>query len=309
MSTRVVVHAGVDTQLDDAVNEALHKSAASALEELAAGASAVEAAVAAVAVLEDTPSLNAGTGSVLNADGQAEADAGVVDGIGRRFAAVAALSGIRNPVRAASALLESSAGPVLLVGEGARRFAIAAGLDESDLSTAEQRQIWEEVSNGAGAVPRSAFTGRPVSMTETVGAIVSTGPSDRVPRGLAAAASTGGVLLKLPGRVGDSAIHGAGIYADENVALLCSGQGEATIELNLAVRVASRGEPGGLAEAVRWGVEMGQRLKGMRGGIVGYEPSTDTVTAATNAASFPVLTVTADSEPVLVPAAFLEVAR
>jgi beta-aspartyl-peptidase (threonine type) len=306
MMSRVVVHAGVDTPMDDAVTEALREAADASLTELAAGASAVASAVAAVTVLEDAPVLNAGTGSVLNADGVAEADAGVVDGSAHRFAGVAALSGIRNPVQAASALLGSSAGPVLLVGEGARRFALAAGLGEADLATHEQREIWRNVMTGEGAAGRSAFTGRPVPFTETVGAIVATGGADGA---LAAAASTGGVLLKLPGRVGDSAIHGAGIYADEDVAFLCSGQGEATIELNLAVRVAARDGGRTMTDAVRWGVETGQRLKGMCGGIVGYDRRSDTVAVATNAASFPVMTATASSDPTVVPPAVLDGTR
>lgn len=303
MKPRIVVHAGVDTPHEEAVIEALREAAMAALAELAAGGSSVAAAVAAVAVLEDATALNAGTGSVLNADGEVETDAGVVDGATRRFAGVAALSGIRNPVRAASALLESSAGPVLLVGDGARRFAVAAGLAEGDLVTEEQRQFWKEMANGETGSLRSAFTGRPIPLTETVGAIVWGGPGAS---GVAAAASTGGVLMKLPGRVGDSAIHGAGIYADENVALLCSGQGESTIELNLALRVATRQRADTLVDAMRWGVEMGQRLKAMVGGMVGYDRATDTVAAATNAASFPVLTATAGNEAVLVPPVFLE---
>lgn len=298
MSWRVIVHAGVDTEPTDAVLAALRIAAARAVAALDAGQSPVSAAVAAVSVLEDTPDLNAGLGSVLNADGIAEADAGVVDGADGRFAAVAALTGIRNPVRAAAALLDARPGPVLLAGDGARRFALQAGLEEADLVTAEQERIWRHVKdNGTGSL-RSVFTGRELSLSETVGAIVATGSAGG---SIAAAASTGGVLMKLPGRVGDSAIHGAGIYADSDVAMLCSGQGEATIELNLAVRVATRIGTGTLPEALRWGVKLGQEHRGMRGGIVGYDRTSDTVAAVTNASSFPVVTATPDGDAVVSP--------
>lgn len=107
--------------------------------------------------------------------------------------------------------------------------------------------------------------------------------------------------MKRPGRIGDSAVHGAGIYADSDVALLCSGQGEATMELNLAIRVATRSETGTVPDALRWGVEFGQKHKGMRGGIVGYDRASDTVAAATNASSFPVVTATPDGDAVVSP--------
>lgn len=298
MSWRVIVHAGVDTEPTDAVVAALRDAAGSALEALDAGQPPVDAAVAAVTVLEDTPALNAGVGSVLNADGIVEADAGVVDGADGRFAAVAALSGIRNPVRAAAALLESRVGPVLLVGDGARRFALGAGLEEAELVTAEQRRIWRDVKDNGTGSRRSPFTGRELSLSETVGAIVASGSASG---SVAAAASTGGVLMKLPGRVGDSAIHGAGIYADADVALLCSGQGEATIELNLGVRVAAHRQAGAFADALRWGVELGHRHKGMRGGIVGYDRPSDTVAAVTNASSFPILSATAEGDTLVSP--------
>lgn len=280
---------------DEATLSSLRAAAEAGLARLRAGGSPASAAVAAVAVLEDDPLLNAGDGSVLNADGDVETDAAVVDGTANRFAAVAALRGIANPVRAAEALLTSGAGPVLLVGDGARRFARSAGLEERDLATAEQREFWRQ-ARAQGADPsRSAFTGRPVAGTETVGAIVVAGGR------LAAASSTGGMLLKLAGRVGDAAIHGAGIYADEDVAVLCSGHGEATIELNLGLRVAERTRRGTVGDAVRWGVGAAERRKGMRGGVVAYSRATDTVAAAMNASSFPVVTATPDGHVIVAP--------
>lgn len=294
---RIVVHAGADMPADRATLATLRAAAVAGLARLRAGGSAASAAVAAVALLEDDPRLNAGRGSVLNADGDVETDASVVDGTADRFAAVAGLRGIANPVRAAEALLASGAGPVLLVGEGARRFALGAGLEERDLVTDEQRAFWQDVRDGRAGGARSTFTGRPLSASDTVGAIVVADGR------LAAAGSTGGMLMKLPGRVGDAAVLGAGIYADEDAAVLCSGHGEATIELSLALRVALRTRDGTVADAVRWGIGTAERRKDMRGGIVAYTRASDTVAAVTNASSFPVVTATADGDAVVPPVA------
>jgi beta-aspartyl-peptidase (threonine type) len=302
VTARVVVHAGVDTEANEAVVTVLREAAASALAALDAGRSPVYAAVGAVTVLEDHPTLNAGLGSVLNAAGAAETDASVVDAATGRFAAVAALTGIRNPVRAAAALLDSEArGPALLAGEGARQFALQSGLDQADLVTPEQRAIWSHVREHGTGTARSLFTGRELSFSETVGAIVHRPGTSGGQGSLAAAASTGGMLMKRPGRVGDAAVFGAGLYADDDVALLCSGQGEATIALNLALRVALRTPVHGLVDALRWGVALGERRKQMRGGIVGYDPRSGTVAAVTNATSFPVLTATAAGDLVVDP--------
>lgn len=299
MTWSVTVHGGVDTEANDDVLTALRKAARTALDALREGQSPVSAAVEAVTVLEDDPLFNAGTGSVLNADGIAEADAGVVDGAESRFAGVAALSGIKNPVQAAAVLLNADVEPVLLVGEGARRFACEAGLEEAALITPEQRRTWSRIkeNDGLGSA-RSVFTGKELPANETVGAIIGPGPTGG---SIAAAASTGGVLMKLPGRVGDSAIFGAGIYADSEVAFLCSGQGEATIELNLAVRLAMSSVTTTLVGVVRSGMELGHRRKGMCGGIVGYNRRSHKVAAATNALSFPVVTATAQGENVVAP--------
>ncbi len=287
MTRRVVVHAGVDTEPTDATLDALRRAASRGLAALEQSSSATVAAAEAVTVLEDEPSLNAGVGSVMNEDGDVEADAAVVDGTTQRFAAVAAISGFRNPVRAANALLEQSDGPVILTGDGARRHALRAGLEEADLRTPEQRRIWEQVTRHGLDAGRSLYTGRPVSLTETVGAIVVDGTA------IAAAASTGGLLMKRVGRVGDCAVFGSGIYADGSTAVLCSGNGEATIELHLALRTALRlSQPDG--DAVTWAVDYAAERKALRGGVVAYDARRDRVTAAHNATSFPILSATPD---------------
>jgi beta-aspartyl-peptidase (threonine type) len=179
---------------------------------LGEGGTALDAAEAAVTALEDDPLFNAGTGAALNAAGQVELDASIMDGARLAAGAVAAVTGIPNPVRLARAVLEDGR-HVLLAGEGARRFAQEKGIPEcapEALIVARQRERWERKHGTVGCVALDA-QGR-----------------------LAAATSTGGMPDKLPGRVGDSAIIGAGTYADERGAVSCTGIGEAIIRMVLA---------------------------------------------------------------------------
>ena len=183
---------------------------------LVAGGSSLDAVCAAVVELEDSPLFNAGRGAVVNADGKPELDAGVMDGATLAAGAVAAVSRIRNPVLAARAVMEKSR-HVLLAGRGAERFAASQGL---------------KMAGAAYFAARKSMSSR----HGTVGAVAL----DRAGN-LAAATSTGGYAGKLPGRVGDSPIVGAGTYAD-NAACAVSGTGlgEAFIRAVLAYDVAAR---------------------------------------------------------------------
>ena len=186
--------------------------------------SALDAAVEAVRVLEDDPQFNAGTGSVPNLEGEIECDASVMTGDGRA-GAVAAVRDVRNPVRLARLVMEQTP-HVLLVGAGAERFADAQGAARTapgGLMTDLMRERWQ--------VARSRLTA-PDRGGGTVGCVAR----DQAGR-LAAATSTGGTLLKLPGRVGDSAVIGAGTYADDAAgAVSCTGAGEAFIKAVAAAR-------------------------------------------------------------------------
>jgi beta-aspartyl-peptidase (threonine type) len=190
---------------------------------LAKHGSAMDAVCAAVVELEDDPLFNAGRGACYNTDEKHELDASVMDGATLRAGAVAAVSRIRNPVLAARAVMERSR-HVLLVGRGAERFA---------------------KRNGLAIVPQRYFSTqtRLVALRKrieghhgTVGAVALDAGGN-----LAAATSTGGYTGKLPGRVGDSPIIGAGNYAD-NAACAVSGTGlgEAFIRGVLAYDVAAR---------------------------------------------------------------------
>jgi len=179
----------------------------------AIGEGALRAAVAAVRHMEDEPLLNAGIGACLNSDGVVELDAGVMDGAQLRVGAAACLRDVRHPVDLAVAIMEDGR-HVLLAAEGASRFAREHGVEMADPSifiTDRKRQALLEGADTVGAVARDA-DGH-----------------------IAVAVSTGGIKGKLPGRIGDSPIAGAGFYADDRFGGVCgTGQGEAFIRLGLA---------------------------------------------------------------------------
>ena len=206
----------------------------------------LDAVCAAVVALEDSPLFNAGRGACYNTDEKHELDASVMDGATLRAGAVAAVSRIRNPVLAARAVMEKSR-HVLLAGRGAERFARAHGLElVPDSYFATQSRL-------------AALRKKLVGHHGTVGAVARDANGN-----LAAATSTGGYTGKLPGRVGDSPIIGAGNYADNACAVSGTGLGEAFIRGVLAYDVAARmrylGEP--LAKAARAAM---RKLAGLQG--------------------------------------------
>jgi beta-aspartyl-peptidase (threonine type) len=215
----IVVHAGAGSWGDDLrereaeCRAALENALQSGAEALAAGG-AVEAATAAVMVMESFPMFNAGYGSVLCSDGSVEMSAAVMRGGDRAAGAMAMLRRTRHPIAAALTLLDAP--PVLLVGERADAHAAAHGLEQHDPSefiTERQRQRLARWLSRGEQPDRG-----------TVGAVC-------LDEGglLAAATSTGGRLGQRPGRVGDSPLIGAGTWADRGVAVSCTGAGEAYI--------------------------------------------------------------------------------
>ena len=224
----------------DAVRESL-RVAHEALEE---GATALDAAIVAVRVLEDAEDLNAGRGAALTEAGTVELDAAVCDGATRAAGAVAAVSRVRHPVDAARAVLDDGR-HVLLAGPAADAFALARGLEEVDPS-------WFVTERQQRALGRSGGD------RGTVGAVVRDGRGH-----LAAATSTGGMSGQRPGRVGDSPVLGAGTWADDaTAAISATGAGEAFLRAVFAHRVHMRMEAGApldgacddaLAEVQRFG--------------------------------------------------------
>jgi beta-aspartyl-peptidase (threonine type) len=198
-------------------------------EVLEKGGSALDAVTAAVTALEDDPLFNAGTGACLHAEGGIELDAAVMVGEGLRAGAVAAMPTFKNPIAIARRVMEASR-HVLLAGEGAARFAVAQGferVDEKTMITEAARARLEAVQQKKA---EAGWAGG------TVGA-VARDASGRV----AAATSTGGMVNKLVGRIGDSPLIGAGTYADdESGACSTTGHGEAMIRVCLAKAAIDR---------------------------------------------------------------------
>jgi L-asparaginase / beta-aspartyl-peptidase len=219
---------------------------------LRAGGSALDAVCATVVLLEDNPIFNAGTGAVLNFDGFCELDASVMVSRDACIGAVAALQRVKNPVLVARKVMEET-DHVMLAGDGAQRFARVMGFPDHDPVTAARRADWQdkrkrvdEVLGKHSLKMRRFLKDHPEYAGGTVGAAAV--DKDGV---LAAATSTGGVTMKLVGRVGDTPIAGAGNYASKHVAASATGTGEFVMRA-LAARAISeaveRGAP--LARAV-----------------------------------------------------------
>lgn len=225
---------------------------------LASGGSALDAVEAAVRLLEDDPVFNAGTGACLTAAGDVELDASIMDGETLRCGAVAAVRDVKNPVVLARRVMERSS-HVLLAGPGASAFAREMGLPPHDnalLVTPAQRARWERLR--AEPARRGRGGG-------TVGAVARDGRGH-----LAAATSTGGTAMKLPGRVGDTPLIGAGTYADDTLgAVSCTGHGESIIKLTLARQTADLvGRGLGAAEAARTAIRILAERVGGDGGLI-----------------------------------------
>ena len=199
---------------------------------LAGGGSALDAVEAAVRVLEDDPHFNAGRGAVLSYDGCVCLDAAIMDGRGRQAGAVAGVSGTRNPVSLARAVMTATP-HVLLSGSGADQFAREQNVEQADASwfaTPErQRQLAELRARVDGWFDAEMKYG-------TVGAVACDGHGH-----VAAATSTGGVTGKRWGRIGDTPLIGAGTYADDRAcAVSATGSGEYFIRAGVAGEIAAR---------------------------------------------------------------------
>jgi L-asparaginase / beta-aspartyl-peptidase len=235
----LVVHGGVDTPDTPSNRAGVARAALLGGKALARGR--LDAVEGAIRVLEAAPAFNAGYGAVLNRLGDIELDALIVDGVSRRAGAVAAIQNVAHPVSIARLVLETSE-YVLLAGTGATRFAREQGVPVEHCETFGQREAWQRATagGGPGRAGLHPFTGLPMPARgcDTVGAVAVTRA------GTAAGVSTGGLFLKVPGRVGDSAVPGAGAWASPAGAAAGTGLGEAFIELQLSRSVVSRLEHG-----------------------------------------------------------------
>ncbi len=262
----VLVHGGagdLPPERKDPGAQGCARAAQIALEILRAGGAALDAVTRAVAQLEDDPLFNAGTGACLTEEGRLELDAALMDGERLRAGGVCALPAFAHPIAVARAVLEEGR-HVLYAAEGAAAFAERAGIPRGD----EQLMI----TPAARARLARALGDRAHAPTSggTVGAIARDGRGN-----LAAATSTGGMVAKRRGRVGDSPILGAGTYADNSAgAASATGDGEGILRVNLAGQLIATLRAGmDVQVAASHAIELLATRVGATGGVIALDPA------------------------------------
>jgi L-asparaginase/beta-aspartyl-peptidase (threonine type) len=233
MTPLIVVHGGAGAPAD--LVDGPEAAARAAMTILLAGGDPLAAAVEAARVMEDDPRFNAGTGSNLRIDGaRIQMDASLMTDDGR-FGAVLALERTKNPILVARAVMDTP--HLMIAGEGAILLARKLGLPDYDPITPKARQKYERWRLESPVVPHDAWRNFPedVRAHDTIGAVVRSGDGR-----FAVSCSTGGTTMMLLGRVGDSPIPGAGLYAGPAGAVTATGEGEEIIRRLLSLRVYER---------------------------------------------------------------------
>ena len=290
----IAIHGGAGTMSRSQISAEQHAAYHAALQGilraaqqlLADGGSAIDAVSLAVDLLEDCPLFNAGHGAVFTHAQTHELDAAIMDGATLRAGAIACVSRVRRPLRAARAVMEHSE-HVLLVGAGAEAFAQEQGLElvapDYFSTPARFEQLQRALAtdkavldhDGAALAFRSPASDSPPldegQKLGTVGAVALDARGN-----LAAATSTGGMTNKRPGRVGDSPLIGAGTYADNRTAAVsCTGTGEMFIRTAAAYDVCARMAYAGVSldEAARAVVTKVLPALAGRGGLIAVDGS------------------------------------
>ena len=243
----IAIHGGAGTierselgpELEAAIRSDLKAARDAGYAVLEDGGAALDAVIAVITRLEDSPHFNAGKGAVFTYEGTNELDASLMDGHNLRAGAVAGLTRIKNPILLARAVMERSP-HVMMIGAGAEQFAREVGIEFVDPAYFRTESRWQQYLKAKVA------ESQPIAMVPvrnyygTVGAVAL----DRKGQ-LAAGTSTGGMTLKRYGRVGDAPIIGAGTYADDACAVSATGWGEFFIRLSVAHDICSRVRYGG----------------------------------------------------------------
>ncbi|HEY4008985.1 MAG TPA: isoaspartyl peptidase/L-asparaginase [Acidobacteriaceae bacterium] len=276
---------------------AYHASLARALDAGAAvlskGGRSIDAVEAAIEVLEDDPLFNAGRGAAFDAQGRNEMDAAIMDGATLEAGSVASVSATKNPIALARAVMEHSP-YVMMVGPGADAFAVSQHLPQMPPSYFFTEMRWQELLGvlraqgkplpprppGVPATPRAMVTSDGVAPFAhrfgTVGAVARDVHGD-----VSAGTSTGGMQGKLPGRVGDSPVIGAGTYAaNDACAVSATGVGEYFIRLDAAKEICALVKMKGMTtSAAAEQVIRGEvaKLKGGEGGVIVLDQKSDPV--------------------------------
>lgn len=251
---RLLIHGGaggirrdkLKPERERAFTEVLSQSLHAGHGILAAGGSSIDAVIAAITVMEDSPLFNAGKGAVFSHEGRNELDASIMDGATLMAGAVAAVTTVRNPIRAAHAVMTQSR-HVMLIGQGAEAFAAEHNLDIVDTAYFHQQHRWNQLQKAIANEQivldhdldaESQYESQTENQEKhgTVGAVAL----DRNGN-LAAGTSTGGLTNKRYGRVGDTPVIGAGTYADNrSIAVSATGTGEMFLRTAAAFNTAAQ---------------------------------------------------------------------
>lgn len=235
---------------------------------LKAGGNSLDAVVAAVMILEDSPLFNAGKGAVFNFEGRNELDASIMDGKTLQAGAVAGITNIKNPITAARKVMENSP-HVMLTGRGAEQFAFEQGLEAVDPSYFFDQTRWDQYREFLRGNTQLRGMTDPDMKMGTVGAVALDMNGN-----LAAATSTGGMTGKRFGRIGDSPIIGAGTYANnQTCAVSATGHGEYFIRNVVAYDISALMLYSGktLEEAANENVMEKLKEQGGNGGIIAVD--------------------------------------
>lgn len=268
----IVIHGGAGNVTPERVAGIGEKAYRAALEQaltagysvLERGGSSLDAVQAAIVVLEENPLFNAGLGATLTRDGTHELDSAIMDGRTLAAGSVAGLQHVKSPIGLARLVMEKTP-HVMLIGAGAEAFAQAQGLApvaNSSFTTPANRAAYE--NSRAKARPRT----EPLTPKDTVGAVALDQNGN-----LASGTSTGGMLNKLPGRVGDAPLIGIGTYADNRTcAVSCTGWGEffirTVVAYDISAQMAYQGTA--LAKAAQASLDKAERLGG-DGGLIALD--------------------------------------
>jgi len=235
------------------------------------GGTSLLAVESAIRILEDSPLFNAGKSSVFNANGQNEMDASIMDGATGNAGAVAGVRHIRNPIRGAIAVMNESP-HVLLIGQGAESFVEENGIELSDTNWFFTEKRWE------------SYQAIKEDKNGTVGCVALDKNGNIV-----AGTSTGGMTMKMPGRVGDSPIIGAGTYADNKTCgISATGHGEFFIRNVVAYDISAKIKYANLSleEASKQVILEKLKAQNASGGIIGIDKLGNIVTQFNTTAMF-----------------------
>jgi beta-aspartyl-peptidase (threonine type) len=282
MLAAIIVHGGawdVSSELIEPNKAGIRQAALAGIETLKAEDSALDAVEVAIRVLEDDDSFNAGLGSVLTLDGHIEMDAAIMDGKTLSAGAVGSVTNVRHPISLARKIAEETI-HVFLVGKGADNFAKAVCAEEvctfGELIVERRKKLWEDITERMGDKLVDEYLKSQVNLLEkypllknmpldTVGAVAIDINGD-----IAAGTSTGGMPMKLAGRVGDSPLIGCGTFADnKSGGVSATGHGESIIKTTLAKTTCALIESGLTAQkAADAAIDFLWTKVGGKGGVI-----------------------------------------